>query len=70
MVSILIILAHRTAYTQMQEEVIDKDEHINTDTQKQTWTYNLWDEPSMYKKSNLIVIDNEQEIKESHEYSY
>jgi hypothetical protein len=32
MVSIHIRLTNRTAYTQTQEEVIYKDEHINTDT--------------------------------------
>ena len=41
---------HQNVYTQTQEEVIDKDEHIKMDTQ--TWTYILWDEPSMHKKSN------------------
>ncbi len=48
MVSILIILTHRTAYTQTQEEIIDKDEHINTETQ--TWTDILGDEP-------IVIVD-------------
>jgi hypothetical protein len=48
--SIHIRLTNIDQCKQMEEEVIDKDEHINTDTQ--TWTYKLWDEPSMHKKSN------------------